>query len=83
MSNIDEKEFKIKVLAEKIANRIHYYCIYESDKGYTECLLDELDKYKHNPKLYYYLRLKIYDLMQRFEEMQKLLDEFAEWNKGL
>jgi hypothetical protein len=83
MNDQSEKEFQIKLLAEKIANRIHYYCIYKSNKKYIDCLLDELEKYKYNPKLFYYLRIKIYDLIQYHLEAEKVFDAFVEWNKGL
>ena len=83
MSNVNEREFQVKIMAEKIANRIHYYCVYKSNKRYKECLLDELDKYKYNPKLYYYLRFEIYKLIEYHEEAERVLDAFAEWNKGL
>lgn len=83
MSESPEKEFQIKLIAEKIANRLHYYCIYRSNKRYIDCLLDELEKYKYNPKLFYYLKLKIYDLIQYHEEAEQVFNAFAEWNSSL
>jgi len=86
MSNINIKELKAKVVAERIVAKLHLYCKYKSNKEYKECLLDELekykDKYKHNFELYYHLKVAIYSLIARYEEIKKVLNMFG-WSKGL
>jgi len=84
MSSI--KELIAKVVAERLAIKIHLYCKYRSGKEYRECLLDELDKYKdkykHNFELYYHLKVAIYSLIARCDEIKKVLNMFG-WSKGL